>query len=116
MERKWEGTGEDAEDEDKENRRIASEEEGSPVSPPPPNQLAQGKEKGRQRKERVYSRFLPSHKPPGMIMSDEEVIEVTEEMEKEITKMQQKGGDTDEWEAFQERGGPQRAKKKADWF
>ena len=51
--RKWEGTDEDADnedangedvndasDEDKENRRPVSDEENLPISPPPPNQLA----------------------------------------------------------------------------
>lgn len=50
-----------------------------------------------------------------MIMSDEEVIEVTEEMEEKILKIQQEGGDTDDWEAFRRKEGRRRAKK-TNWF
>ena len=126
--RKWEGTDEDADDEDvngedmndvnnedKENQRPVSNKESLPISPPLLNQLAQGTAKGKHWEEQVYLKFKRSHKRQWMIMSNEEIIEVTEEMEEKIMKIQQEGGDMDDWEAFWKKEGWRWAKK-ANWF
>ena len=111
--RKWEKADGDADGEDNaEEGRVETKGEEGGVSASPPNQRTQRKRRERSREvEGEHSR--QKQKRRRIARTEDEVIEVTEEMEEEFTR--KKTDDGDEWNAFLVREGKRRVERNRRW-